>query len=114
MRCHTGHTVSMGSREDSAPIDFFISYSPADERWASWVAWQLEAAGHRTLIQAWDFVPGTNFIEFMDRGVREAAVVVAVLSRNYRESRYGSMEWQAALRTDRDKLITVRIEDCPL
>jgi WD40 repeat protein len=96
------------------PIDFFISYSPADERWASWAAWQLEAAGYRTLIQAWDFVPGTNFIDFMDRGVREATVVVAVLSRNYLESRYGSMEWQAALRTDRAKLITVRIEDCPL
>jgi WD40 repeat protein/3',5'-cyclic AMP phosphodiesterase CpdA len=104
----------MRPREDSGPIDFFISYSPADERWASWAAWQLEAAGHRTLIQAWDFVPGTNFIDFMDRGVREAAVVVAVLSRNYLESRYGSMEWQAALRTDRGKLITVRVEDCPL
>ncbi|HEY6425521.1 MAG TPA: TIR domain-containing protein, partial [Pseudonocardiaceae bacterium] len=96
------------------PIDFFISYSPADERWASWAAWVLEAAGHRTLIQAWDFVPGTEFIDFMDRGVRDAAVVVAVLSRNYLESRYGRMEWQAALRTDRAKLITVRIEDCPL
>ncbi|MGH3781103.1 MAG: TIR domain-containing protein [Pseudonocardiaceae bacterium] len=101
-------------RASDPPIDFFISYSPADERWASWAAWQLEAAGHRTLIQAWDFVPGTNFIDFMDRGVRDAAVVVAVLSRNYRKSRYGSMEWQAALRTDRDKLVTVRIEDCPL
>ncbi|HEY3896423.1 MAG TPA: TIR domain-containing protein [Pseudonocardiaceae bacterium] len=108
------HTGDRPLTRSNAPIDFFISYSPADERWASWAAWHLEAAGHRTLIQAWDFVPGTNFIDFMDRGVREAAVVVAVLSRNYRESRYGSMEWQAALRTDRAKLITVRIEDCPL
>ena len=96
------------------PIDIFISYSPADERWATWVAWQLETAGHRTLIQAWDFVPGTNFIDFMDRGVRDAAVVVAVLSRNYLKSRYGGMEWQAALRTDPGKLVTVRVEDCPL
>lgn len=96
------------------PIDIFISYSPADERWATWIAWQLETAGHRTLIQAWDFVPGTNFIDFMDRGVRDAAVVVAVLSRHYLKSRYGGMEWQAALRTDPGKLVTVRIEDCPL
>ncbi len=96
------------------PVDFFVSYSPADERWATWLAWQLEAAGHRTLIQTWDFVPGTNFIDFMDRGVRDAAVVVAVLSRNYLRSRYGGMEWQAAMRADRDKLVTVRIEDCPL
>jgi TIR domain len=112
----------MRPREDSwgrltgsdPPIDFFISYSPADERWASWVAWQLETAGYRTLLQVWDFVPGTNFIDFMDRGVRDAAVVVAVLSRNYLKSRYGNMEWQAALRTDPGKLITVRVEDCPL
>jgi len=96
------------------PIDFFISYSPADERWASWIAWQLESAGHRTLIQAWDFLPGTNFIDYMHRGIREAAVVVAVLSRNYLTSRYGTMEWQATLRTDPEKLVTVRIEDCPV
>ncbi|HWE90957.1 MAG TPA: TIR domain-containing protein [Pseudonocardiaceae bacterium] len=96
------------------PVDIFISYSPADERWATWVAWQLEAEGYRTLLQAWDFVPGSNFIDFMDRGVREAAVVVAMLSPNYLQSRYGRMEWQAALRTDVDKLVTVRIADCPL
>ncbi|MGH3620657.1 MAG: TIR domain-containing protein, partial [Sciscionella sp.] len=103
-----------GTPGRTPPIDFFISYSPADERWATWVAWQLEAAGHRTLLQAWDFVPGTNFVEFMDRGVRDSAVVVAVLSRNYLNSRYGNMEWQAALRTDHAKLVTIRIDDCPL
>ncbi|MGH3700876.1 MAG: TIR domain-containing protein [Pseudonocardiaceae bacterium] len=104
-----------GARWDSnPPIDFFISYSPADERWATWIAWQLEAAGHRTLLQAWNFVPGVNFIDFMDRGVRDSALVVAVLSRNYLKSHYGRMEWQAALRTDHTKLITIRIDDCPL
>ncbi|WP_019630650.1 TIR domain-containing protein [Actinomadura atramentaria] len=98
--------------------DFFISYSPADERWAAWIAWQLETAGHRTMMQAWDFVPGTNFIDFMDRGLSEAKVVIAVLSRNYLRSRYGRWEWMTALRADPDdparKLITVRIEDCPI
>ncbi len=100
--------------DSGTPVDFFISYSPADERWATWIAWQLEATGHRTLLQAWNFVPGTDFIDFMDRGVRDSAVVVAVLSRNYLKSHYGRMEWQAALRTDRAKLIPVRIDDCPL
>ncbi|GAA2408329.1 hypothetical protein GCM10010191_16050 [Actinomadura vinacea] len=100
------------------PTDLFISYSPADERWASWIAWQLEAAGHRTMMQAWDFVAGTNFIDFMDRGLSEAKVVVAVLSRNYLRSRYGRLEWMAALRADPDdpanKLVTVRVEDCDI
>ncbi|MCP9971777.1 toll/interleukin-1 receptor domain-containing protein [Actinomadura madurae] len=78
----------------------------------------MEAAGHRTMMQAWDFVPGTNFIDFMDRGLSEAKAVVAVLSRNYLRSRYGRLEWMAALRAAPDdparKLVTVRIEDCPI
>jgi WD40 repeat protein len=100
------------------PTDFFVSYSPADERWATWIAWELESAGYRTMMQAWDFVPGTNFIDFMDRGVSEAAVVIAVLSKNYLRSRYGRMEWQAALRANPDnpaaKLVTIRLDDSPL
>ncbi|AKJ10465.1 WD40 repeat-containing protein [Streptomyces incarnatus] len=103
---------------DTGPLDFFISYSPADERWASWIAWTLEEAGYRTVLQAWDFVPGTNFVDFMDRGVSGSAAVIAVLSRNYERSRYGRMEWQAALRADPDaperRLITVRVEDIPV
>ncbi|MEV4432980.1 TIR domain-containing protein [Streptomyces sp. NPDC049585] len=100
------------------PLDFFVSYSPADEHWASWIAWTLEEAGYRTVLQAWDFVPGTNFVDFMDRGVSESAAVIAVLSRNYERSRYGRMEWQAALRADPDaperRLITVRVQDIPV
>ncbi|MFH8803705.1 TIR domain-containing protein [Streptomyces sp. NPDC017936] len=112
----------MGDRQMTGgvagPLDFFVSYSPADERWASWIAWTLEEAGYRTVLQAWDFVPGTNFVDFMDRGVSESAAVIAVLSRNYERSRYGRMEWQAALRADPDaperRLITVRVEDIPV
>ncbi|HET8680479.1 MAG TPA: TIR domain-containing protein [Micromonosporaceae bacterium] len=96
-------------------IDFFISYSPTDERWATWIAWELELAGYRTMLQAWDFVAGTNFIDFMDRGIRESTAVIAVLSRSYIRSRYGRLEWQAALRSSPERpesrLITVRVED---
>jgi WD40 repeat protein len=103
-----------GVIQGGRPRDFFISYSPADERWATWLAWQLETAGYRTLIQAWDFVPGTNFIDFMDRGVRESTVVLVVLSENYLGSYYGTMEWQAAFRTDPGKLLPIRIAECAL
>ncbi|NUT12269.1 MAG: toll/interleukin-1 receptor domain-containing protein, partial [Nonomuraea sp.] len=103
---------------DGRPTEIFVSYSPADTAWATWIAWELEAAGYRTMIQAWDFVPGTNFIDFMDRGVSEAQLVVAVLSRNYLTSRYGRLEWQAAMRADPDnpsnKLVTIRLEDVQL
>ena len=106
------------SPEPDRPTDLFISYSPADERWATWIAWELESAGYRTMLQAWDFVPGTNFIDFMDRGIRESAAMIAVLSRNYLNSRYGRWEWQSAIRADPDnparKLITIRVDECPL
>jgi WD40 repeat protein len=99
-------------------VDFFVSYTPADERWALWIAWTLERAGYRTMIQAWDFVPGSSFIEFMDRGVREAAAVIAVLSPSYLRSTYCRMEWQAALRSSphepERKLIPVRVAECVL
>jgi TIR domain len=51
------------------------------QRWASWIAWELESAGYRTVLQAWDFVPGTNFIDFMDRGVTEARAVAKPAER---------------------------------
>jgi hypothetical protein len=99
-------------------VDFFISYSPVDERWATWVAWELERAGYTTMLQAWDFVPGTNFIDFMDRGVSRSVAVIAILSSNYIRSTYGRLEWQAAMRRSPgdpgSRLITVRIEDFPL
>ncbi|TDC59159.1 TIR domain-containing protein [Micromonospora sp. KC207] len=106
-------TAQFGRPADAA--HFLISYSPADERWATWIAWELELAGYRTVLQAWDFVPGTNFIDFMDRAIRQSAAVIAVLSNNYLRSRYGRLEWQAAFRSSPDdpqrRLITVRIED---
>jgi hypothetical protein len=45
--------------------DFFVSYTQADREWAEWIAWVLEEDGYRVLIQAWDFVPGSNWIERM-------------------------------------------------
>jgi WD40 repeat protein/uncharacterized protein YjbI with pentapeptide repeats/3',5'-cyclic AMP phosphodiesterase CpdA len=102
------------ARGEGSSLDFFISYTPADTRWATWIAWQLESAGYTTMVQAWDFVPGVPFMDHMDRGLREARVVVAVLSRRYLHAEYCRMEWQTALRTDPRMLVTVRIEDCPL
>lgn len=97
-------------------MQLFVSCSPADERWAAWIARQLEAASYPTMLQAWDFVPGTNFIGFMDRGASQAAAVVAVPSQHYLTSWYGRMEWQAALRAEpgkpADRLIPVRVEEC--
>lgn len=69
---------------------------------ATWIAWELEEFGYRVVLRAWDFVPGSNVIEFMDRGAARSRAVIAVLTENYVMSRYGRMEWQAALRSAPD------------
>jgi hypothetical protein len=72
--------------------DFFVSYTQADRAWAEWIAWILEEDGHRVLIQAWDFVPGSNWIQGMQSGARDSARTIAVLSDAYLRSIYGSAE----------------------
>jgi hypothetical protein len=93
-----------------------VSYTQVDRTWAEWVAWALEAAGYTVLIQAWDFVPGSNWVTGMNEGVSRAARTVAVLSDAYAGSVYGRAEWQAAWAADPDgaarKLLVVRVEDC--
>ncbi|WP_307873654.1 MULTISPECIES: TIR domain-containing protein [unclassified Frankia] len=96
--------------------DFFISYTASDRSWAEWIAWQLEAAGYRVLIQAWDFVAGTNWQIRMQQGMEGARRTVAVLSTAYLSSIYGQNEWQAAQAADpkgfERKLLPIRIEEC--
>jgi TIR domain len=74
----------------------FVSYTQTDRAWAEWIAWELEEAGHRALGQAWDFVPGSNWIQGMQEGVTRAGRTIAVLSPAYLESEFGAAEWQAA------------------
>ncbi|EFC86650.1 toll/interleukin-1 receptor domain-containing protein [Parafrankia sp. EUN1f] len=97
--------------------DFFISYTGADQQWAEWIAWQLEAAGYSVYVQAWDFVPGANWMNMMTRGIEHSQRTIAVLSYPYLNSVWGRAEWQAALRRDPDgfrrKVIPVRVENCP-
>ncbi len=98
------------------PRDFFISYTGVDRAWAEWIAWALEAAGYSTLIQAWDFRPGTNFVQSMDEAAKHARRTLAVLSPDYFNSLYTQPEWQAAFGQDptsgQAKLLPVRVREC--
>jgi len=93
--------------------DFFVSYTQADREWAEWIAWVLEENDYRVLIQAWDIVPGANWIHAMDAGTRKADRTIAVLSDAYLKSDYGMAESLAAWRLDptgsHRKLLIVRI-----
>jgi TIR domain-containing protein len=96
--------------------DFFVSYTQKDRAWAEWIAWILEEDGHKVLVQAWDFVPGSNWTQSMQDGVTRATRTLAVLSGAYLTSVYGEAEWLAAWGQDpggaQRKLLPVRVEDC--
>jgi tetratricopeptide (TPR) repeat protein len=99
-----------------ASKDFFISYNKADRAWAEWIAWQLEAEGYSTILQAWDFRPGSNFILQMDIAAKAAKRTIAILSPNYFDALYTQPEWAAALVQDptgqEGKVLPVRIREC--
>lgn len=98
------------------PRDFFISYTSADRAWAEWIAWGLEAAGYTTVIQAWDFRPGENFVLRMHEATTQADVTLALLSEAYLKALYSQSEWAAAFAQDPTgkgrQPIPVRVAKC--
>jgi Flp pilus assembly protein TadD len=98
--------------------DFFISYNRHDRTWAEWIAWTLEEAGYTTVIQAWDFRAGGNFVLDMQKAASEAERTIAVLSETYLASGFTQPEWAAAFAQDptgKDRrLIPVRVKECQL
>lgn len=98
--------------------DFFISYNHKDEDPARWIAWQLEKEGFTTIIQAWDFLPGNNFVEKMDNALKTCKSTIAVLSDHYLQSGFTKAEWQAAFFKDptgeKRSLIPIRVQSCDL
>ncbi len=102
--------------QSTARWDFFVSYTQADSESAQWVAWQLEKAGYNVLLQAWDFVPGTNWINRMHEGLAHSARVILVLSPAYLTSVYAGAEWQAIWAQDptgvQRRVVPVRVAEC--
>src|SRR5260370_3909678 len=99
-----------------ASKDFFISYTHADQKWAEWIAWQLEEAGYTTILQAWDLHAGGNFVHDMDSATKQAERTLAVLSPDYLVSRFTPSEWATAFRRDPKGelglLVPVRVSPC--
>jgi tetratricopeptide (TPR) repeat protein len=95
--------------------DFFVSYTQADRAWAEWLAWELEAAGYTTVLQAWDMPAGTAFVHAMDQAVQSTRRVVLVLSRAYLRSQMAEAEWRPAFKADPSgearRLLPVRVEE---
>jgi TIR domain len=95
--------------------DFFISYTSQDLAWAQWIAAQIDAEGHSTLMQSVDFHPGVDWVHEMHKAVDGTDRVIIVLSAAYLRSEHGAAEWRAAYRRDPSGelriLVPVRVED---
>jgi hypothetical protein len=96
--------------------DFFISYTKVDEEWAKWIAWELKKQGFTSIVQAYDFHPGGNFIQQMRKAINTSRQTVAVLSPEYLRSNYATAELNAAIADDplgeKGKLVPVRVREC--
>jgi len=101
---------------NGAKIDFFVSYTSADEEWAEWIGWILDKAGFSVRLQAWDFAAGSNFVLEMQRAAEKASRTIAVLSPAYLKSTFAAPEWAAAFAKDPEgfqrALVPVRVEEC--
>ena len=97
-------------------VHFFISYTKADRAWAEWIARELNKANYSTILDVWDFRPGSNFALEMDKATRQADRTIIVLSPRFLDARYPKAEWAAAFADDptgeKRKLTPVRIADC--
>jgi tetratricopeptide (TPR) repeat protein len=100
---------------DRQAKDFFISYTGVNRSWAEWIAVQLEQAGYSTVLQAWDFRPGSDFVHQMQDAASTAGRTIAVLSPAYFGSNFGEAEWRAAFAKDPTGelalLVPVRVQE---
>ena len=93
---------------------YFISYTENDKSWAEWIAWQIESYGYETVIQAWDFTAGSNFVLKMHEACLHTDATIVVLSDAYLHKDFPASEWAEAFSRDpsggQRVLIPVRVE----
>src|ERR1700712_4871324 len=96
-------------------MDFFVSYTSVDQRWAEWIAWQLDAEGYQVVVQAWNFGAGRDWAHEMQRFTSPAGRLVAVLSPDSLRSEYVEAEWRPFYAKDpsgeRGLLLPVRVRE---
>ena len=95
--------------------DFFISRAGADALFAEAIGHILENAGHRVVLQQWDFT-NRNFMERMHAALSSGARVIALLSNEYLASKHCEAEWLNAIAADplntNARLIVLRVNEC--
>ncbi|WP_076831929.1 toll/interleukin-1 receptor domain-containing protein [Frankia sp. CcI49] len=93
-------------------MDVFVSYTGADEAWATWIAAVLEAEGQAVRLQAWDSPAGANVVAWVNEQMTIATRTIAVCSQAYFTSHWCTQEWTGALAGN--GLTPLRVENCAM
>ncbi len=81
----------------SNQYDVFISHSSKDESWAREFATALEAEGIQPWFAMANVEPGDSILEKMEQALRNAKVVIALVSHDYVKSPSTAFELGAAV-----------------
>ncbi len=77
--------------------DIFISYTASDRDWAFWIAKELEALGHLSHVHEWEIKGGDDIYAWMQERHQAADHVLCVVSEDYLNAPYSTLERNAAL-----------------
>jgi TIR domain len=77
--------------------DIFISYTSSDRDWAFWIANELKSLGHTPHIHEWEVKAGDDIYAWMERHHDAADHVLCVVSDDYLQAPYSTLERHAAL-----------------
>ena len=95
----------------SERIDFFISHSHVDKKWAEWIANLLEQEGYSTFWGDRDLKVGDNFVSIIQEYIEKADKLIAVFSPSYFSSTFCQAEVSAMLTKKKDGIIPVKVSD---
>ena len=80
--------------------DIFISYTSGDRDWAFWIAKELEGLGHTPRIHEWEINSGDDIYAWMEKRHDAADHVLCVVSDEYLQAPYSTLERNAAIWQD--------------
>jgi hypothetical protein len=101
---------------DSRNYDVFISHAHGDEPWASKFVDELEAQGVHAWFDKADIAWGERWSDKIEQALREAPIIVVLLSPNYMNNPSAVFELGAAVGGNKKiiPIVTQKVEHAPL
>src|SRR5689334_4881940 len=90
------------------PPNIFMSYSRREVGFVDDLTHRLETAGFNVWLDYRRLIPGTPWGTQIDKGLREAEVILLVVSKESIASQYMELEWRHVL-TEKNKRIILAI-----